>query len=83
MRPLVRGVFAPLCWACCARRSAALRCQLAGKSSIPEASGKTTIALHLIAKVQQTGGIAAFIDAEHALDPGVGKDSCKISGDYG
>ena len=35
----------------------------------PEASGKTTIALHLIAEVQQTGGIAAFVDAEHALDP--------------
>ncbi len=35
----------------------------------PEASGKTTIALHLIAEAQKTGGIAAFIDAEHALDP--------------
>jgi recombination protein RecA len=35
----------------------------------PEASGKTTIALHLLAEVQQAGGIAAFIDAEHALDP--------------
>jgi recombination protein RecA len=35
----------------------------------PEASGKTTLALHLIAAVQQTGGIAAFIDAQHALDP--------------
>ena len=35
----------------------------------PEASGKTTLALHLIAEVQATGGIAAFIDAEHALDP--------------
>jgi recombination protein RecA len=35
----------------------------------PEASGKTTIALHLIAEVQKTGGIAAFVDAEHALDP--------------
>jgi recombination protein RecA len=35
----------------------------------PEASGKTTIALHLIAEVQRAGGIAAFIDAEHALDP--------------
>jgi len=35
----------------------------------PEASGKTTIALHLIAEVQKTGGTAAFIDAEHALDP--------------
>jgi recombination protein RecA len=35
----------------------------------PEASGKTTLALHLIAEVQKAGGIAAFIDAEHALDP--------------
>src|SRR5262249_41859491 len=35
----------------------------------PEASGKTTVALHAIANAQATGGIAAFIDAEHALDP--------------
>jgi recombination protein RecA len=35
----------------------------------PEASGKTTIALHIIAEAQKSGGIAAFIDAEHALDP--------------
>lgn len=35
----------------------------------PESSGKTTIALHVIAEAQKTGGIAAFIDAEHALDP--------------
>ena len=35
----------------------------------PEASGKTTVALHSVASVQQAGGIAAFIDAEHALDP--------------
>lgn len=35
----------------------------------PEASGKTTIALHVIAEVQKSGGAAAFIDAEHALDP--------------
>jgi len=35
----------------------------------PEASGKTTLAQHVIAEVQKTGGIAAFIDAEHALDP--------------
>ena len=35
----------------------------------PESSGKTTIALHLIAQAQATGGSAAFIDAEHALDP--------------
>ncbi|NLJ38552.1 MAG: recombinase RecA [Candidatus Atribacteria bacterium] len=35
----------------------------------PEASGKTTIALHIIAEAQKKGGIAAFIDAEHALDP--------------
>ncbi len=36
----------------------------------PEASGKTTLALHIIAEAQKKGGIAAFIDAEHALDPG-------------
>ena len=35
----------------------------------PESSGKTTIALHVIAEVQKQGGVAAFIDAEHALDP--------------
>jgi len=35
----------------------------------PEASGKTTLALHIIASAQRRGGIAAFIDAEHALDP--------------
>ncbi|MCE9545916.1 MAG: recombinase RecA [Planctomycetia bacterium] len=35
----------------------------------PESSGKTTLALHVIAQAQATGGIAAFIDAEHALDP--------------
>ena len=35
----------------------------------PESSGKTTIALHALAEVQKNGGIAAFVDAEHALDP--------------
>ena len=35
----------------------------------PESSGKTTLALHAIAEVQKSGGIAAFVDAEHALDP--------------
>ena len=35
----------------------------------PESSGKTTIALHILAEVQKAGGIAGFIDAEHALDP--------------
>ena len=35
----------------------------------PESSGKTTLALHVVANAQQQGGIAAFIDAEHALDP--------------
>ena len=35
----------------------------------PESSGKTTLALHLIAEAQKMGGEAAFIDAEHALDP--------------
>ena len=36
----------------------------------PESSGKTTLALHAVAEVQKLGGIAAFIDAEHAVDPG-------------
>ena len=35
----------------------------------PESSGKTTVALHVIAETQKAGGIAAFVDAEHALDP--------------
>ncbi|MFA5051747.1 MAG: recombinase RecA [Patescibacteria group bacterium] len=35
----------------------------------PEASGKTTLALHILSEVQKRGGIAAFVDAEHALDP--------------
>ena len=39
----------------------------------PESSGKTTIALHVIAEVQRQGGVAAFIDAEHALDPAYAK----------
>ena len=37
----------------------------------PESSGKTTVALHAIAEVQAAGGQAAFIDAEHALDPDI------------
>lgn len=51
----------------------------------PEASGKTTIALHVIAEAQKKGGVAAFIDAEHALDPqraekiGVNLDDLLIS----
>lgn len=39
----------------------------------PESSGKTTVALHIIAEAQRLGGIAAFIDAEHALDPAYAK----------
>ena len=35
----------------------------------PESSGKTTLALHAVAEIQKTGGVAAFVDAEHALDP--------------
>ena len=35
----------------------------------PESSGKTTLALHVVASAQKEGGIAAFVDAEHALDP--------------
>ncbi|MBI1871866.1 recombinase RecA [Candidatus Collierbacteria bacterium] len=40
----------------------------------PEASGKTTLALHVIAQAQKQGGTAAFIDAEHALEPGRAKN---------
>jgi recombination protein RecA len=39
----------------------------------PESSGKTTVALHAVANAQRAGGIVAFIDAEHALDPGYAK----------
>src|SRR5476649_1992912 len=39
----------------------------------PESSGKTTLALHTIAEAQKLGGICAFVDAEHALDPGYAK----------
>src|SRR6188508_872128 len=35
----------------------------------PESSGKTTLALHVLAEAQKNGGVGAFIDAEHALDP--------------
>jgi len=35
----------------------------------PESSGKTTLSLHVVAEVQKAGGVAAFVDAEHALDP--------------
>ena len=51
----------------------------------PESSGKTTVALHAVANVQKAGGIAAFIDAEHALDPvyaaklGVDTDALLVS----
>jgi recombination protein RecA len=41
----------------------------------PESSGKTTMALHAIAEAQKMGGIAAFVDAEHALDPVYAKTS--------
>lgn len=51
----------------------------------PESSGKTTVALHMVAEIQKLGGIAGFIDAEHALDPayaeniGVDVDNLYIS----
>src|SRR5690625_6703570 len=51
----------------------------------PESSGKTTVALHAVAEAQRKGGIAAFIDAEHALDPeyakklGVNTDDLLVS----
>lgn len=40
----------------------------------PESSGKTTLTLHIIAQCQKNGGICAFVDAEHALDPGYAKN---------
>ena len=56
----------------------------------PESSGKTTVALHIVAECQKEGGVAAFIDAEHALDPvyakhiGVDVDNLLVSQpDYG
>ena len=56
----------------------------------PESSGKTTIALQVVAQAQKTGGMAAFVDAEHALDPayakklGVDVDNLLVSQpDYG
>jgi len=39
----------------------------------PESSGKTTLALHAVAEIQKRGGVAAYVDAEHALDPGYAK----------
>src|SRR6478735_7943038 len=54
----------------------------------PESSGKTTLTLHAIAEVQKAGGVAAFIDAEHALDPayarklGVKTDELLVSQPY-
>ncbi|MGZ5998343.1 MAG: recombinase RecA [Rhizomicrobium sp.] len=39
----------------------------------PDSSGKTTLALHVVAEIQKKGGIAAYIDAEHAMDPGYAK----------
>ncbi len=51
----------------------------------PESSGKTTVALHAVANAQKAGGVAAFIDAEHALDPdyarklGVDTDALLVS----
>lgn len=51
----------------------------------PESSGKTTLALHIVAEVQKQGGVAAFIDVEHALDPdysrrlGVNMDNLLVS----
>jgi recombination protein RecA len=46
----------------------------------PEASGKTTLAYHVIAEAQRDGGVAAFIDAEHALDPGYAR-ACGVDVD--
>ena len=52
----------------------------------PESSGKTTVALHMVAEVQKRGGIAGFIDAEHALDPvyakNIGVDMIPVDADF-
>jgi RecA/RadA recombinase len=45
----------------------------------PESSGKTTLALHVIAEAQRNGGTAAFVDAEHALDPVYARSSASMS----
>ena len=37
----------------------------------PESSGKTTLSLHIVAEAQKMGGVCAYIDAEHAMDPGL------------
>jgi recombination protein RecA len=65
-------------------RSASAACRAGRIIEIygPESSGKTTLALHTIAEAQKKGGICAFVDAEHALDPiyarklGVTSTSC-------
>ena len=56
----------------------------------PESSGKTTLALHVVAEAQKQGGICAFIDAEHALDPvyaqqarGQGRGSADLAARHG
>ena len=48
----------------------------------PESSGKTTLSLHAVAEAQKTGGICAFIDAEHAMDPEYAK-ALGVKLDYG
>src|SRR5205814_194806 len=47
----------------------------------PESSGKTTLALHVIAEAQRQGGVAAIIDAEHALDPVMAENMCHVKVD--
>ena len=45
----------------------------------PESSGKTTLALHVVAEAQRAGGVCAFIDAEHALDVGYARKADRVS----
>ncbi len=45
----------------------------------PESSGKTTLTLHVVAEAQKAGGVCAFVDAEHALDPNTRKNWASIS----
>ena len=76
----------PVRWGSTSRSaSAGCRAAASSKSTVRNSSGKTTLALHCLAEAQKKGGICAFIDAEHALDPiyarklGVNVDDLLIS----
>ena len=78
-RRWIRSPPAPSRWTW---RSASAASRAAGSREIfgPESSGKTTVCQHVIAEAQRKGGIAAFIDVEHALDPGYAR-ACGVNVD--